>query len=78
MLTVTDIKAAPALYQKAPGFTRRGGFMNALDGKPTHAELRPHRHEQPCPEPDSFADNFVYSFRREIQCGDYARITVHH
>lgn len=40
MLTVTDIKAAAAFYQKAPGFTRRGGFMNGPDGKPTHAELR--------------------------------------
>ena len=40
MLTVTDIKAAAAFYQKALGFTRRGGFMNGPDGKPMHAELR--------------------------------------
>ena len=40
MLTVTDIKAAVAFYQKALGFTRRGGIMNGPDGKPMHAELR--------------------------------------
>jgi len=40
ILTVTDIKAAAAFYQKALGFTRRGGFMNGPDGKPIHAELR--------------------------------------
>ena len=37
MLTVTDIKAAAAFYQKALGFTRRGGFMNGPDGKPTQS-----------------------------------------
>ena len=40
MLTVTDIKAAAAFYQKALGFTRRGSIMNGPDGKPMHAELR--------------------------------------
>lgn len=40
MLTVTDIKTAAAFYQKALGFSRRGGFMNGPDGKPMHAELR--------------------------------------
>lgn len=40
MLTVSDIKAAVAFYQKALGFTRRGSIMNGPDGKPMHAELR--------------------------------------
>lgn len=40
MLTVTDIRAAAAFYQKALGFTRRGSIMNGPDGKPMHAELR--------------------------------------
>ena len=40
MLTVTDIKAAVAFYQKALGFTLRGSIMNGPDGKPMHAELR--------------------------------------
>ena len=40
MLTVSDIKAASAFYQKAPGFARRGPVMNGPDGKPMHAELR--------------------------------------
>jgi PhnB protein len=38
MLTVTDVKAAAAFYQKAFGFTKRG-IMNGPDGKPIHAEL---------------------------------------
>ena len=38
ILTVTDIKAAAAFYQKAFGFTKRG-IMNGPDGKPMHAEL---------------------------------------
>jgi len=38
MLTVTDVKAAAAFYQKAFGFTKRG-IMNAPDGKAIHAEL---------------------------------------
>lgn len=38
MLTVTDVKAATAFYQKAFGFTKRG-IMNAPDGKAVHAEL---------------------------------------
>jgi uncharacterized glyoxalase superfamily protein PhnB len=38
MLTVSDIKAAVAFYQKAFGFTKRG-VMNGPDGKPVHAEL---------------------------------------
>jgi PhnB protein len=37
-LTVTDVKAAVAFYQKAFGFTKRG-IMNGPDGKPVHAEL---------------------------------------
>jgi len=37
-LTVSDIKAAVAFYQKAFGFTKRG-IMNGPDGKPIHAEL---------------------------------------
>lgn len=37
-LTVTDVKAAAAFYQKALGFTKRG-IMNGPDGKPMHAEL---------------------------------------
>jgi PhnB protein len=40
MLTVTDIKAAAAFYQKALGFERRGPIMNGPDGKAMHAELR--------------------------------------
>jgi PhnB protein len=38
MLTVSDVKAAVAFYQKAFGFAKRGG-MNGPDGKPIHAEL---------------------------------------
>jgi uncharacterized glyoxalase superfamily protein PhnB len=37
-LTVADVKAAAAFYQKAFGFTKRG-IMNGPDGKPMHAEL---------------------------------------
>jgi PhnB protein len=38
MLTVSDVKAATAFYQKAFGFTKRG-IMNAPDGKAVHSEL---------------------------------------
>src|SRR5205823_12619681 len=38
MLTVTDVRAAAAFYQKAFGFAKRG-IMNGPDGKPIHAEL---------------------------------------
>src|SRR5579884_936332 len=38
MLTVADVKAAAAFYQKAFGFAKRG-IMNGPDGKPMHAEL---------------------------------------
>jgi PhnB protein len=38
ILTVSDIKASVAFYQKAFGFTKRG-IMNGPDGKPIHAEL---------------------------------------
>ena len=38
MLTVSDVKAAAAFYQKAFGFAKRG-VMNGPDGKPIHAEL---------------------------------------
>src|ERR1700722_12428215 len=38
MLTVADLKAAVAFYQKAFGFAKRG-IMNGPDGKPIHAEL---------------------------------------
>src|ERR1700690_3117128 len=38
MLTVTDVKAATAFYQKAFGFAKRG-IMKGPDGKPVHAEL---------------------------------------
>src|SRR5580704_8150671 len=38
ILTVTDIKAAAAFYQKAFGFAKRG-IMNGPDGNPIHAEL---------------------------------------
>jgi len=38
MLTVTDVKAAFAFYQKAFGFAKRG-IMNGPDGKAIHAEL---------------------------------------
>ena len=38
ILTVTDLKAAVAFYQKAFGFTKRG-IMNGPDGKAIHAEL---------------------------------------
>jgi PhnB protein len=38
MLTVTDVKAAAAFYQKAFGFAKRA-IMNAPDGKAIHAEL---------------------------------------
>lgn len=37
-LTVSDIKAAAAFYQKAFGFSKRG-IMNGPDRKPIHAEL---------------------------------------
>ena len=38
MLSVSDVKAAVAFYQKAFGFAKRG-VMNGPDGKPIHAEL---------------------------------------
>jgi PhnB protein len=38
MLTVSDLPAAAAFYQKAFGFSKRG-IMNGPDGKPMHAEL---------------------------------------
>jgi len=38
MLTVTDIKAAAAFYQKAFGFAKRA-IMNGPDGKGIHGEL---------------------------------------
>src|ERR1700691_5278497 len=38
MLTVTDVKAAAAFYQKAFGFANRG-IMKGPDGKAIHAEL---------------------------------------
>ena len=38
MLTVTDVKAAAAFYQKAFGFAKRG-IMNGPDGKAAYAEL---------------------------------------
>jgi PhnB protein len=38
MLTVADVKAAAAFYQKALGFSKRG-IMNGPDGKAMHAEL---------------------------------------
>src|ERR1700720_5018900 len=38
MLTVTDVKAAAAFYQKAFGFEKRG-IMDGPDGKAIHAEL---------------------------------------
>jgi PhnB protein len=38
MLTVSDVKAAAAFYQKAFGFTKRG-LMNGPDGKAIHGEL---------------------------------------
>src|SRR5579864_7817136 len=38
ILTVTDVKAAAAFYQKALGFTKRG-IMNGPDGTAIHAEL---------------------------------------
>jgi len=38
ILTVTDVKAAAAFYQKAFGFAKRG-IMNGPDGKAVHAEL---------------------------------------
>jgi PhnB protein len=38
MLTVTDVKAAAAFYQKAFGFAKRA-IMNGPDGKAIHAEL---------------------------------------
>src|SRR5271169_801295 len=38
MLTVTDVKAAAAFYQKAFGFVKRG-VINGPDGKAIHAEL---------------------------------------
>jgi len=39
MVTVRDIKAAAAFYQKAFGFQKRA-IMNGPDGKPMHAELK--------------------------------------
>jgi PhnB protein len=39
MITVADLKAAVAFYQKAFGFKKQG-LMNGPDGKPIHAELR--------------------------------------
>src|ERR1700720_4600853 len=38
ILTVSDVPAAVAFYQKAFGFAKRG-IMNGPDGKPIHAEL---------------------------------------
>jgi PhnB protein len=38
MLTVSDVKAAVAFYQKAFGFAKRG-IMNGPDGRAIHAEL---------------------------------------
>src|ERR1700688_898806 len=38
MLTVSDVKAAAAFYQKAFGFTKRA-IMDGPDGKAVHAEL---------------------------------------
>jgi PhnB protein len=38
ILTVTDVKAAAAFYQRAFGFAKRG-IMNGPDGKAIHAEL---------------------------------------
>jgi len=38
ILTVTDVKAAAAFYQKAFGFAKRG-IMNGPDGNAIHAEL---------------------------------------
>ena len=38
ILTVTDVKAAAAFYQKAFGFEKRG-IMKGPDGKAMHAEL---------------------------------------
>jgi uncharacterized glyoxalase superfamily protein PhnB len=38
MLTVADVKAAAAFYQKALGFAKRG-IMKGPDGKAVHAEL---------------------------------------
>lgn len=38
MLTVSDVEAATAFYQKAFGFAKRG-IMNGPDGKAIHAEL---------------------------------------
>jgi len=38
ILTVTDVKAAAAFYQKALGFAKRE-IMNGPDGKAIHAEL---------------------------------------
>jgi PhnB protein len=37
-LTVSDVKAAAAFYQKALGFSKRS-IMNGPDGKAVHAEL---------------------------------------
>jgi PhnB protein len=39
VLTVSDIPAAVSFYQKAFGFSKRGGIMKGPDGKPMHAEL---------------------------------------
>ena len=38
ILTVSDVPAAVAFYQKAFGFAKRG-IMNGPDGSPIHAEL---------------------------------------
>jgi uncharacterized glyoxalase superfamily protein PhnB len=37
-LTVSNVKAAMAFYQRAFGFAKRG-VINDPDGKPIHAEL---------------------------------------
>ena len=39
VLTVSDIPAAASFYQKAFGFSKRGGIVKGPDGKPMHAEL---------------------------------------
>ena len=44
ILTVTDVKAAAAFYQKAFGFAKRG-IMNAPDGIAIHAELTIRGHD---------------------------------
>lgn len=44
MLTVADVKAAAAFYQKAFGFAKRG-VMDGPDGKAIHAELTLRGHD---------------------------------